>query len=753
MIVILILKKMLLKIRAKILIPIMGMLCVLLISCENEPSPNQEMIQLLSEIEKTNFDPKNAFSAQARLNFFDSIYRQATNTEEIHSLQNQILLAQIELGDETKAVETGEDLLKKIPAYQVEKRRIAMKSLAIAYLRLAERINCIKDHSVESCLFPIAGRGVHHDKSSAEKAIALLENVLNNDPLDFDSRWLLNIAYMTTGGYPGQVPVPFLISGLDTDTVKTIKPFVDAAVNVGLNTKNLAGGSIIDDFNNDGHPDIVTSSWSLNEGMRYCRNNANGTFTDISDSSGLGFIRGGLNIMQTDYNNDGFKDIFVVRGGWMKKFGRQPNSLLRHNGNGTFTDVTKISGLLSFYPTQTATWADFNNDGWLDVFIGNESSSQDEIYPCEFYINNKNGSFTESASIAGCDIKAFVKGVTSGDYNNDGLADIFISTLDGKKILLKNVSDTNGGVKFIDVSGQSGFTQHTTRSFPTWFWDYDNDGWLDLIVCGYEFDGSLAPYLAKEALKIGTDKAGKVFLFRNKQDGTFEEISSQLGLTQFAFAMGSNFGDIDNDGYLDMYLGTGNPLYQSLVPNKMFRNVEGRRFEDVTTASRTGNLQKGHGVSFADLDGDGDQDIYIEMGGAYDGDAYQNSLYINPGQNNNNWINISLEGVKSNRAAIGARIKVSFSENGKARSVYRDVSSGGSFGANPLLQHIGIGSASEVDSIVISWPTSNTKQVFKEIKAGENLKIKEGMQAFVKTRLAKVDFTSHNIGIISCATK
>ena len=129
--------------------------------------------------------------------------------------------------------------------------------------------------------------------------------------------------------------------------------------------------------------------------------------------------------MQTDYNNDGLKDIFVLRGGWMKQFGKQPNSLLKNNGDGTFTDVTKQSGLLSFHPTQTATWADFNNDGWLDVFIGNETTSDLDVNPCELYINNKNGTFTETAAKAGCDIKAFVKGVTSGDYDNDGLTRYF----------------------------------------------------------------------------------------------------------------------------------------------------------------------------------------------------------------------------------------------------------------------------------------------------------------------------------------
>ena len=156
---------------------------------------------------------------------------------------------------------------------------------------------------------------------------------------------------MTVGKYPQGVPADYLINGLDDDdTSRIVKPFVDAAVNTGLNTKNMAGGSIIEDFNNDGYLDIVTSSWDLLEGMHYCRNNGNGSFTDVSDSSGLQAFTGGLNIMQTDYNNDGLKDIFVLRGAWKGMYGREPNSLLRNNGNGTFTDVTRQSGLLSFHP-------------------------------------------------------------------------------------------------------------------------------------------------------------------------------------------------------------------------------------------------------------------------------------------------------------------------------------------------------------------------------------------------------------------
>ena len=427
---------------------------------------------------------------------------------------------------------------------------------------------------------------------------------------------------------------------------------------------------------------------------------------------------------------------------------------MRNNGDGTFTDVTKESGLLSFHPTQTATWADFNNDGWLDVFIGNETTPGEEAHPCQLYINNKNGTFTEIASKAGCAIVDFVKGVTSGDYDNDGLTDIFISTLTGKKILLKNESIKNGAVRFKDVTIQAGLGANRSPTFPTWFWDYDNDGWLDILVCGYEFTGSLATYAAAEAMQAPVNNAGKVFLFRNKHDGTFEDVSAKTGLNKIAFAMGSNFGDIDNDGYLDFYLGTGNPNLKSAVPNKLFKNINGGRFLDVTTSARVGNLQKGHGVSFADLDNDGNEDIYIKMGGAYIGDAYENSLYLNPGQNDSNhWVNVSLQGVTSNRAAIGAKIKVTFKDNNNERSVYREVNSGGSFGANPLKQHIGIGKATTIEKIEITWPATGKIQVVQNPPINTNISIKEGNSNWNTYQLARFDFISGKHGLIACSPK
>ena len=722
-------------------------------SCRNKPLPNQGMIDLLKQSEKYEYNAENIYCPEAIIKFNDSILDVSSAEADLAKARYDKANALLQLGEEQKAIDIYEYLLGKTSVADFEHRDQLLKDLAVSYLRLGERANCIYNHSAESCVFPISIAGTHMDKTGSQKAIELYKKLLLDDPNDLESRWLMNIAYMTVGEYPQYVPPGNLLEVVDDDSMHLTKPFKDVAANVGLNLRDMGGGSIIDDFNNDGYLDIVLSSWALTEHMHYCRNNGNGTFTDISDSSGLGYLTGGLNMMQTDYNNDGFKDIFVLRGAWKGKFGKNPNSLLRNNGDGTFTDVTKESRLLSFHPTQTATWADFNNDGWLDIFIGNETTPIGGVNPCELYINNKNGTFTEQATKAGCAITEFVKGVTSGDYDNDGLTDIFISTLNGKKILLKNESSKHGSVKFKDVTPSAGLNVGITRTFPTWFWDYDNDGWLDILVCGYEFSEPLAYYAAAEAIQAPIGNAGKIFLFRNKHDGTFENVSAKVGLNKIAFAMGANFGDIDNDGYLDFYLGTGNPKFKSLIPNKLFRNINGSHFMDVTTSARVGNLQKGHGISFADMDNDGDEDIYIEMGGAYKGDAYENSFYLNPGQSHNHWINISLEGTVSNRAAIGAKIKVTFKENDLERSVYRDVNSGGSFGSNPLRQHIGIGQATSIESIEIKWPVTNKIQVFKNPPIDINIKIREGDTSFIPYNLARVDFNSVRSGLISCSPR
>ena len=193
-------------------------------------------------------------------------------------------------------------------------------------------------------------------------------------------------------------------------------------------------------------------------------------------------------------------------------------------------------------------------------------------------------------------------------------------------------------------------------------------------------------------------------LYRSDGTGGFENVAEQFGLTYPMLPMGSNFGDLNNDGYLDFYLGTGDPQYKQLMPNLMYLNDRGQRFIDVTMAGGFGHLQKGHGIAFADFDHDGDCDVFEQMGGAYRGDVFQNALYENPGFGHH-WITIRLVGRQSNRCAIGARIHLRVAEDGQPRSIYRHVNSGGTFGCNPLRQTIGVGKASRIDKLEIYWPT------------------------------------------------
>jgi len=710
-------------------------------------SENKKLNQLYRDGLKLANTRNNPFYPEAQLAFCDSILDSSPTSESVViPIQYLKALTLLKLGKEKNAIDILQTLGEKTKNQQSRIAEDVRNDLALAYLRLGERNNCISGHSSGSCIFPIRDKGVYTDPDASLKGIEMYQELLRQNPNDLTSRWLLNLAYMTIGQYPGKVPPQWLIPGLDTDTSSyKVKPFQDMAGSLKLNAhRNMAGGTIIDDFNNDGYLDIVTSCWDLEESMHYFKNNGDGTFTDVSKESGLSAIKGGLNIIQADYNNDGFTDILVLRGAWLGEMGGQPVTLLRNNGDGTFTDVTVESGLLSFGPTQTATWADFNNDGWLDLFIGHETTSPYHPHPAELFINNHDGTFTNVTVQAGCDLLGFTKGVVAADYNNDGWPDIFVSNLDGHKILLKNKGVKSNIPQFEDVTHEAGLDKEITKTFPTWFFDYDNDGWPDIFVCGYKFDGRLAQTAAAEALNLPLGDVGKMHLYRNNHDGSFTDVSKEVGLDRPVFAMGANFGDIDNDGWLDMYLGTGNPDFTSLIPNRMFKNIGGQKFVDVTSSARVGNLQKGHGVAFADVDNDGDQDIYIETGGAFKGDAYYNSFYVNPGQNNNNWICVLLEGVHSNRSAIGAHIAVTFTEDGAQRTVYRDVNSGGSFGASPLRQEIGISKAKMIDELIIKWPTTGIVQVFKNVSPCQFLRIREGSDQPEKINLKTLKFNNQN---------
>lgn len=723
----------------------------LAISLCTKPSSEDKMLEILQEAKARAYNYQNNFCPEAQLAYLDSLLKAIPDAEVAQRFRASHFKANVllQLGrpDEAIGILTA---LERNPGPFAALPGVVRKvtdDRAVAYLRFGEQINCINNHSVDACIMPIKNGGVHTNTKGSKGAVDIYKRLLGEAPEDYESLWLLNIAYMTLGQYPGRVPKRMLIPSMDLPDAIAVKPFQDIAPDLKLDVRNMAGGVITEDFDNDGFLDLAMSGWDLSEPMHYFKNNGDGTFADKSAQSGLSKFTGGLHMTQTDYNNDGYKDIFVLRGAWLNgTFGEQPNSLLRNNGDGTFTDVTIDAGLLSKHPTQTATWNDFNNDGWLDVFIGNETTIGANYHPCELYLNNKNGTFTEVAKLANVDIAAFVKGVNSADYDNDGWNDLFVSTLSGRRFLLRNKGMSSGpngkGISFEDVTTKATLDKDQNRSFATWFWDYDNDGWMDILCGDYTMDYALSYYAAAERLGKSPEFHGQPVLYHNNHDGTFTNVTRQMGLDKTGFAMGGNFGDIDNDGYLDIFIGTGNPSYKSLVPNKMFLNIDGKGFADVTTSAQVGSLQKGHSVAFADMDNDGDQDIYIEMGGAYIGDAYQNSFFMNPGQGDNNWISINLEGTASNKAAIGSRVKVTFTENGKTRSVYRDVNSGGSFGSAPFKREIGLGRATKIDEIEIRWNGSRKVQKLQNVAANQFIKIKEGASGAEKLLIKKLEFKS-----------
>ena len=320
------------------------------------------------------------------------------------------------------------------PYHQIldSNNRVLFELLALAYLRLGEQQNCQQNHTAQSCIVPLKEPAWHQDKTGSEKAIEIYEILLAKYP-DPQHIWLLNVAYMTLGKYPDEVPEIYRLTVPSPREQEHFPAFTDVAMQVGVAVDGLSGGTCVDDFNGDGLLDVFATSYGMEDNVQLLLADGQGGYTSATDKAGLTGITSGLNCLQADYNNDGFKDILVLRGAWLGRAGTHPNSLLQNKGDGTFQDVTRSSGLLSYHPTQTAAWADFDRDGHLDLFIGNESKKGDP-HPCELYRNQGDGTFTEVSQEFGLgSILGYVKGVSWGDMNNDGWPDLYISVFRRKE--------------------------------------------------------------------------------------------------------------------------------------------------------------------------------------------------------------------------------------------------------------------------------------------------------------------------------
>jgi hypothetical protein len=618
----------------------------------------------------------------------------------------------------------GESIEQLKQAYALAQSEARLKAvyllrnfIATDYLHLAEMENGVYQSSGDLGLFPPApGSPPFEKKDNVRFAIQYFSQSFSEDPDDYQVRWLLNVAHAMLGEYPDKVPSDQLIPPSVFQSTEGIGHFRDISASTGVNPFLMAGGVIIDDFENNGLLDIVASSMEVCEPLHYYHNNGDGTFTDRSVQAGLSDQLGGLNIIQGDYNNDGCMDLLVLRGGWefpMRK------SLLRNNCNGTFTDVTEQSGLDgTITASQAAAWADIDNDGNLDLFIANERT------PSQLFRNRGDGTFEDISHSAGIDKTQWSKGVTASDYDHDGYVDLYVSNFDGANFLYHNNHDKT----FTEIARQAG-VQAPGDGFATWFFDYDNDGWPDLFVTSYP--GFFIDQVVRSYMRLPS-QVNTLKLYRNLHNGTFEDATAQVNLDKAYIPMGANFGDVDNDGFLDIYLGPGMPSYASIMPHVLLKNDGGKKFSDITDSSGTGDLHKGHGISFADIFRTGHEDIVANFGGAVPGDKHTLRFFHNPG-NDNDWINLKLVGVKSNRAAFGATITVKVqNDGGEARQIVRTVGYGSSFGGNPTEQHIGLGHGARILSIDIGWPASDTHQHFTSVSKNQFLLIKEFAADFTK---------------------
>ncbi len=598
--------------------------------------------------------------------------------------------------------------------------------LGICWLVKAELDNCRDNHNSSSCIVPFSKQAVHTNIEGSSQAIVHFDKLIAKDENDIIARWLRSIAYITLDTIPSYMPYKYLINLGNFPQDTTLGRFQNIAGDLGVDLQSYYGSAIVEDFNGDGREDIFTASTEHGSKAALYNRQHDGSFMDMAMSANVDDLGMSSHAVQADYNNDGYIDMYLLRGGWEIEEAAHlyPNSLLKNNGDGTFTDVTAHSGLLHYAATHTASWADIDGDGWLDLFVGVEN------FPSKMYRNKGDGTFEEVSAQVGIAIDALVKGCFWGDLNKDGHPDLYVSVYGGDNMLFmsKGLQPT-GGVLYSNVA-KKWKVQKPYNGFGVAMFDRNNDGYLDIFSTNYNRD---MEQLAKEY--IGQfEEGGFPSMYDNQAGGGFTDVASWSGLGRSVQAMGLNFADIDNDGYIDVYAGTGFPDLKAQIPNLLLLNKEGDLFKE-SRSSGLGHLQKTHGICFADLDHDGDLDVYASIGGFYVPDRFWNALFENPG-NDNNWISMELEGVKANRSAIGAKITISIGD----KLIYREVNTGGSYGSNPLRQHIGLGTATLIDKIEIVWPGSNTVTVLENVPVNTAFQLKEVDTALTEVEYAPIPF-------------
>ena len=515
-----------------------------------------------------------------------------------------------------------------------------------------------------------------------------------------EAAWLLRLVYAEMGRAMSDLPLEYRFPLPDEEFDRERQPklrFTEMGKELGVAKLDGAGPSAFADYDNDGDPDILAAGCDTYTALY--RNDGD-HFRDVTIEAGLDKVESGFSTNMVDYDNDGHLDIYICRNGWS---GPGPNILLRNRGDGTFEDRSRASGLDDSGCGFVSLWADFDGDGPIDVYICNGTLGDGSTN--RLYRSKGGGTFEDVTDRAGLaeSRRWSTIGAAVGDYDRDGDPDIFVN---GRWEAPNRLYRNRGDGTFDEVAEEVGVTAPSHNGYVAFFLDYDNDAHPDILTTSLAMWHPVLAGMARKRVSTGPHGLEQDVprLYRNNRDGTFGDVTFEARLVYPHGVMGANVADLDNDGHVDLYLGTGSPNFGRLEPTVFYWNKGDGTFENLSRYARLDHPGKGHGFTFADVDQDGDLDIYAPQGGFWHGDLWENPFYRNEEGSEHHWIHLRLRGVKSNQFAVGAQVTARIGE----MIQYREVEGGIGFGStNSYPVEFGLGQRSKVDEVEILWPSGH----------------------------------------------
>jgi hypothetical protein len=481
------------------------------------------------------------------------------------------------------------------------------------------------------------------------------------------------------------------------------------------------------DYDNDGFIDLFVCNFHDPSGTQQdflYHNLGDGTFQRITNLPMVNASAWATGAAWGDYDNDGNLDLFVTRPG---NNGNGPNTLYHNDGGGKFTKVTTGLLVTQSLTSHAGIWADFDNDGFLDLFVANFRYSDTVPAPDNYlYYNNGNGGFQRVSFGA----KSIGTGdsfdAAAADFNNDGWIDLVVAQGATYSIKENTLPFTNNHNRTFTLLTNSVIFTNLANSAAVAWGDYDNDGLLDLFVSNNSANSDL-----------------NNFLYHNNGDGTFTLVTNSIFGLEKGSSTGCAWGDYDNDGWLDLFVAhvgryDANFNVVTQQNNCLYHNNGDGTFTKISSGSPVNEAGYSFGCAWGDYDNDGFLDLFVSNG--FVQQSANNFLYHNGG-NSNNWINFRLIGTVSNRSAIGAKVRVKATIAGKPIWQMREISGGSGHGCqNDLRANFGLGDATNVDVVRIEWPSGSVQELH-EVSPKQFLTVTEPPRLFATLTNGVPQFT------------